>query len=632
MKGKTSSSKATQVVAPSIINTIDNTTTRKLAIISLQEAKNVALRDASSVSTAPDEYVELNKFSYYVIINTWLFQVDEVSERGCIDLLDAICKLGLLPVIAACDGTANSFIAEQYALNEYDGTRSIIPRYLVHLLSGCVDDKQALQLLRYPKRFSPDGADLIMQASIDSFITINNRCKLLNRRETSQFWVERIRSRIGDMLDGYAVDWSLGFFSSGVAADARRPLMDKLFAYSDWEPCLYHDALYAIGRDVIQHDGAYTAVVQPVPKSYKTARIIAEEHAYRQFHMQAIRMEIERCLEVNGYTRYLDLHDQRPNQLGAQRGSISGAMATIDLSSASDSIGRNFAYNILPTALVHDLDRYLPTHFRVGKKQHIMHMFCTSGSAVTFPVESVIFLAISLEVASTCTRLTGDTYHTPIVFGDDILVDVKLFDTVCEVLTQLGFVVNDTKSYGPGSSYRESCGVEYTDGYSLQSTYWPRSTIKWSKDSLATTIAQLCSLQHGLYGTYKAGRFLAEVVRILEPRMTSHTVGTDCIDLWEDIPVFKEGYAPGLEGSSEPGAKREMHLTLRTVRTNKLAQVAPSGFSGWSVVEMWLYARFLRFGPAFDDELSRLLGVSTKPPTRASHSDVGTVQWGWVKE
>jgi hypothetical protein len=50
------------------------------------------------------------------------------------------------------------------------------------------------------------------------------------------------------------------------------------------------------------------------------------------------------------------------------------------------------------------------------------------------------------------------------VFGDDTIVHNEVFDDVCEAYTQMGFRVNLEKSFGPGSSFRESCGVETWDG------------------------------------------------------------------------------------------------------------------------------------------------------------------------
>jgi hypothetical protein len=641
-----------KLVTAKIWDKISDPIIQELSIVSGESALSIAKCDGHQVATDPNEYAQRNWVTYYLATNTWLFQAREISERGCLELHEAILQKGLLPIIAECDRVANDFV-KSYALDDNRQDKDI-PPYLVYLLSACDDDRVALQMLRYLKRFSPDGADLILAESVKSLISCNSRCKDNNRKgfhgwasyrpnrsssSPSRYWIEHIRDTLAEMLDGYHLDSTRGIFSTGVAADAPRPLAEKLSQYGMWECCLYKSPLYPISHGTrIAWEGEsfssslFCAKVQAVPKSFKSARVIAEEHAYRQYYMQAIRMEIERCLKRNGYQDYLDLHSQVRNQEYADIGSRIGCYATIDLSSASDSVSRSLAYEVLPQCLVSDVDMYLPRTFSVERVSRTMHMFCTSGSAVTFPVESVIFLAIALAVREVASALTGEVFLPPAVFGDDIVVDVMLFDTVTEVLEQLGFVVNTTKSFGPGTLYRESCGSEYICGYDLKSRYWPRTTFVWSRKHLPTVIGQICALQHKLYGTFAARKFLALIVRSLEPRMTSHIAGTECVDLWESIPRFKVRRAPGLESCEDPRAEREVHLNLKTRYRYPSVEPTATGYNLMSLVEMWRYSTFLRLGPTFDGELERLLGVSSKNSPLHHDCVDGETFWGYTAE
>jgi hypothetical protein len=625
-----------------------------LGVFSRESAKSVAKIDGQRVSTNPKQYSNDNWVTYYLVVNTWLLQARELSERGCLELHEAIIKKGLLACIAECDGVANRYVASMADNASNEGLD--IPDYLIQLLSSCENDKVALQILRYPKRFSPDGADLVEEASVDMLLAINQRCRDVNRAgyegwasykpnwksyTPSRYWIDRIRACLGDMLKGYSCDFTDGIFSTGVAADAGRPLAEKLVAYATWECCLYKSPLYPISakerylwEERTPWNPLHCAYVQAVPKSYKAARIIAEEHAYRQYHMQAIRREIENVIMRNGYLDYLDLHSQVRNQEYAHIGSRSGVYATIDLSSASDSLARSLAYEVLPDDLVSDVDMYLPRYFKVRNCMRLMHMFCTSGSAVTFPVESIVFLAIALAIRETTTALTGEFYLPPVVFGDDIVVDVLLYDTVVDVLEQLGFVVNTSKSYGPGTKYRESCGCEYICGYDLKSSYWPRTTLRWTRKDLPTVVAQICALQHKLYGNYYIRKFLSSFVRCIEPRMTSHLPGTECADLWESIPVYKVKHAPGLEACTDPRALREVHLTLKTRYYESELEWAEmfTGLKGQNILEMWRYSTFLRSGPTYNSELERLLGVSSKQAPLSHDMTVGDTFWGFLVE
>lgn len=630
ISGKTASSKGAKY-RHSMVPYSESAVAHALALVTPSWCEGIALRDADGISSSPKRYAKANSLTYYTLINTWLLIIKQRGQRGALTLLGAIETLGLLKVIRDCDEAASALIANNFLQTEWS-----IPPYLVDIITQAGDDKEVLQYLRYPKRFSPKYADLIESASIQEFLDVNRTCKANARVGYPEYWVSRIRDRIHDMLRGFTFDPSKGLFSSGAIADSGygRPLMDKLFAYSEMSPCLFEDPLYPIslGLQRPRTLDDFTSKVRAVPKSYKTARIIAMEHSYRQFYMQAIRLEMEECLSRNGYVQFLDLHDQGRNQDMARIGSISGAFATIDMSSASDSLSRALAYSVLPLPVCDVLDRYLPTRFVLPDGQRrIMHSFCTSGSAVTFAVESLFFLAVALEVSGTASALTKEAYAFPHVFGDDIVIDSRLFDTVSDVLERLGFRINHSKSYGLGSQYRESCGAEYVCGFDLVTRYWPRTMLSWTNADIAVTVAELCALQHKLYGSYDAQKFLAEVVRSFEPRMTSHTPGTDCVDLWESIPRFVEVDAPVLDGCVAP-FKREQHLTLKTRRRNKLDELGPSGYPGWAVVDMWLYANFLKNGPVYESPLHRVLRVSTKPATPASHADSGEVYWAYSRE
>jgi len=642
MGSKTTSTKGTHTIDYNVISRA----TTSYSAVSVNDAEEIASIDAPKMSSNPTAYIKNNLMSYFLIINLWIFQIDEISRTGRFELIEMLKARGLLATIALCSEAADIFIQTEYSVDRI--ASGVEDGYAVPFASRVIgdapDDRVALQLLRFPKRFSPVSADLISQASVDNFDKINDKCKIGNRSERSQFWVERVRARLSSILAGFSVDYDKGFFSAGVAADADRPLADKLSAYSYWEPCLFHSPLLPIGNDRTKRDPSdYCAIVQSVPKSYKTARVIAEEHAYRQFHMQAIRLEIERCIERNGYVDLLDLHDQSPNQRLAWEGSFNPTYATIDLSAASDSLERAFIYSVLPLSVVRELDKYLPRYYSAmvtnKKGTHVRHvtrrmdMFCTSGSAVTFPIESIVFLAICLEVTEVCSRLTGESFVLPHVFGDDLLVDVAVYDTVVQVLEQLRFSVNTTKSFGWDSRYRESCGVEYFDGYALSSKYWPRSTVSFRNADVAATLGQLCSLQHALYENTVARIFLTAVVRCLEPRMTSHNPGVLCDDLWEPVPQFKRAPAPyDMTKMESCPYEREVHLVMKTRRKNRTSEVTAYGYTKAMIVQMWLYATFLRSGPQYDDDLSRLLGVTSKPPTLASLCDTGEVYWDYVRE
>jgi hypothetical protein len=89
--------------------------------------------------------------------------------------------------------------------------------------------------------------------------------------------------------------------------------------------------------------------------------------------------------------------------------------------------------------------------------------FAPMGSALCFPIETLIFAAICQYV----TREHGVTEDYS-VFGDDIIVPTQCVDDVLYVLEVLGFRANRSKSFSDSNCwFRESCGGEYCDGYDV---------------------------------------------------------------------------------------------------------------------------------------------------------------------
>lgn len=620
------------------------------SMISMETCENVARIDAKYVSTKVDKYVKANTPTYFILLNTWLLQIAEYSEIGAYDVRDAVQRVGLLAVIQQCQDLANAVLTERltldnvFAMPELSGS----PTWLCSVVSGCEDIRSLLQLLRYPKRFSPAQADLVLEKGISLFESVNSCCGKTKNNfycETPQRHLARkLRPYVERMCRRFRVDYERdGFFSSGVAADSERPLADKLNAYSAYAPFL-STPLYSLGyggtivQDYYGKDMTiplYLSEVRAVPKSYKIPRIIAMEDAYRQYHMQAIRIGLERCLKLNGFEKYLTLHDQDPNRELCELGSIDESYSTIDMSSASDSINRALVWNLFPSRVFYEMTKYLPTHYTIevqGRKQkRKMFMFCTSGSALTFIVESMVFLSVALLATDTVGAYLGEKILPPHVYGDDIVIDSRAFATALDMLDTLHFTVNAEKSFSSGTQYRESCGVEYCGGFDTSTRYFPRTTYDWRKP--ITCLDSLISLEKKFYSSWKIRRFLCDIVRGFEPRMTSSDPGTECSDLWEPIPYFKEAVAPWDHEKSKPTIPdlllaREKHLVPDVRWGDNLSQtLQPSNLTRLEIVELWLYYKWLQNGGSYEDELMEILNITEKPARRQSLTNNGSVKW-----
>lgn len=193
----------------------------------------------------------------------------------------------------------------------------------------------------------------------------------------------------------------------------------------------------------------------------------------------------------------VDLTDQSKNRQLARKGSIDGSLATIDLSSASDSVTYWLVRELLPQDWFHLLD-IARTH-RIRGLDGVwreLELFSSMGNGFTFELESIIFWAIckaALELGD-----IPDTFLS--VYGDDIIVPVDGVPYVIPALKNVGFTVNAQKSFWHGN-FRESCGGDYYSGTCitpLKLRSVPTNAGQWAR--LANIIRQVASNQgDGLY-------------------------------------------------------------------------------------------------------------------------------------
>lgn len=210
-----------------------------------------------------------------------------------------------------------------------------------------------------------------------------------------------------------------------------------------------------------------------VPKSTKIARNICTEPLLNMIFQKGCANVLEERLA--SYFGISLKTQQGYNAHLAQLGSMTGGFATIDLKNASDTI----AYGLVK-------DLFDPVNFRWLDKSRSSHtvfpdgtivkldMVSSMGNAFTFPLQTLIFACIVRAVY----RLQG-IQPVPAgragpgnygVFGDDIVVDSRVYDLVCSTLQLFGFTVNSDKSFSKGD-FRESCGHDYYQGCEIRGVY-----------------------------------------------------------------------------------------------------------------------------------------------------------------
>ncbi len=192
-----------------------------------------------------------------------------------------------------------------------------------------------------------------------------------------------------------------------------------------------------------------------VPKNSKTNRVIAIEPGINLWFQKAIGSMIRRRLARFG----IDLNDQSRNQSLAYLSSLDGSLATVDFSSASDSISLEVVRELLPPRWFQLLDIVRSKVGRTSDGSIVRwNKFSSMGNGFTFELESLIFFAAASAVQE-YLHLDGEIS----VFGDDVILDVRGYPLFAEYSAFLGFRVNLQKSFSSGG-FRESCGSHYFSG------------------------------------------------------------------------------------------------------------------------------------------------------------------------
>lgn len=203
--------------------------------------------------------------------------------------------------------------------------------------------------------------------------------------------------------------------------------------------------------------------VTTVPKNAKTDRVIAIEPDLNMFIQKGIGALLRAKLKRVG----VDLDNQQPNQDLARQGSLTGQLATIDLSSASDTVSMKLCELLLPSdwfeaiKLCRSPRGVLPDGTLI-EYQKVSSM----GNGFTFELESLLFWALCKSVI----HLFRPTKSQLVVYGDDIIIPVEVYHTVVWMLEFCGFTVNPKKSFNTGP-FRESCGKHFFKGVDVTPFY-----------------------------------------------------------------------------------------------------------------------------------------------------------------
>jgi len=232
--------------------------------------------------------------------------------------------------------------------------------------------------------------------------------------------------------------------------------------------------------DLVEPENEEPVRVVFVPKTLKTPRVIAVEPVVMQFAQQALSRwligRLESCPLTAGHVNF---RDQTVNQHLALDSSSTGHLATVDLSEASDRVSLALVSDMLDSVPVfrdwvlacRSLRAQTPTGEVIRLKK-----FASMGSALCFPVESMVFFTIIIASRILRSgrfptrRLVQSMARDVYVFGDDLLFPSDEAPAICDDLEALGLKVNRHKSFWTGQ-FRESCGADAFAGELVTPVY-----------------------------------------------------------------------------------------------------------------------------------------------------------------
>lgn len=205
------------------------------------------------------------------------------------------------------------------------------------------------------------------------------------------------------------------------------------------------------------------AEVSMVPKNAKTMRTIEFQPLLNTMYQLGIGSLMKHRLRRSG----IDLFDQERNRSLARLGSFPGSgIATVDFSSASDTISGQLVVDLLPSDWVDLLAACRVSRVRKSNLTFTLCKWSAMGNGYTFELESLIFYSLAYGVC----KEQGVAPNPLSIYGDDLIIPSTVRSRLIEVFSHFGLTINDSKSFWDGP-FRESCGADYFLGHNIRPSY-----------------------------------------------------------------------------------------------------------------------------------------------------------------
>lgn len=331
-------------------------------------------------------------------------------------------------------------------------------------------------------------------------------------------WMARALGRVPQDLDfGFGPGTAIGLKSSTLidklttCGTITSDAMYVLPFAERWNGWLQHRALSGLQPEIVP-GGRFTTVPKDATKERGIDiqplfnlgfQLAIGRHLKRRLsmvglHVQAGEAAGNTCFAQAGLAWSLpngqDLHRE-----WALRGSLGEGYATIDLSSASDTVSTGVVRALLPSDWFDLLSTFRTPVTEVCGLLVPLEKFSAMGNGYTFELETLVFTAL---IVGATGLIPGVDF---LVYGDDIIVPEDVARDVIAVLRYSGFEINNKKTFTTGF-FRESCGGDYFCGVDVRSVFIKD---KLTLSGLVDLVNSLC--KRGLVKSARAAEKLIPV-------------------------------------------------------------------------------------------------------------------------
>lgn len=286
---------------------------------------------------------------------------------------------------------------------------------------------------------------------------------------------KRVRSLIGDYPPEAVFELRFGPGATVSDKASRTTVLDKLSSVPTLTPGAWRLLVpwsgtkwrAALGDELKEVRGN---TYFTVPKNALIRRSCGKEPSLNVAYQLGLGRALRKLLKRQGIN--LD-SGQELHRSKAREASITGAFATIDLSSASDCVSTALVELLIPPKWKKYLDVCRSPLTCVNGKWYHLEKYSSMGNGYTFELETLIFVAVCSAVYDYLGEdvSLGDNL---LVYGDDIIVKTSMARPVLAALKYFGFTPNTKKTFVEGY-FRESCGGDFFKGVPVRGFFLKES-------------------------------------------------------------------------------------------------------------------------------------------------------------